>query len=304
MKDQHDQDDRPHRESRLAFLAEHHRAVLADHCLSHRERRRVETREEILDAARDIYAESGARRLLTQRDRPAPRVHLGGSLPLLRQQGRPHQGARRARHGRPLPRPSQPCRRSLPPDERVVEMGMAYLDFARANPHDIALVALHESLRLTHAAGHAGLEELVHRRLSRGRRPGHLRRRVRRGPGAHGLRRLVARARHGRAACRQPPNRRKHLRPARQRWLLQVFVDGLKARLGRGLGPRTVMFAGDRRIKLLTLGAMCFALFMAMLDNTVVNVALPRIQRTPRLWASRACSGSSMPTPWSLPASC
>src|SRR5919205_2322982 len=28
-----------------------------------------------------------------------------------------------------------------------------------------------------------------------------------------------------------------------------------------------------------TLGAMCFALFMVMLDNTVVNVALPSIQR-------------------------
>jgi MFS family permease len=28
-----------------------------------------------------------------------------------------------------------------------------------------------------------------------------------------------------------------------------------------------------------TLGAMCFALFMIMLDNTVVNVALPAIQR-------------------------
>ena len=27
-----------------------------------------------------------------------------------------------------------------------------------------------------------------------------------------------------------------------------------------------------------TLGAMCFALFMVMLDNTVVNVALPSIQ--------------------------
>ncbi len=32
------------------------------------------------------------------------------------------------------------------------------------------------------------------------------------------------------------------------------------------------------RSKLLTLLAMCFALFMAMLDNTVVNVALPKIQ--------------------------
>jgi MFS transporter, DHA2 family, methylenomycin A resistance protein len=38
------------------------------------------------------------------------------------------------------------------------------------------------------------------------------------------------------------------------------------------------MFAIDRRAKILTLGAMCFALFMAMLDNTVVNVALPSIQ--------------------------
>ncbi|MCL5735976.1 MAG: MFS transporter [Actinobacteria bacterium] len=39
------------------------------------------------------------------------------------------------------------------------------------------------------------------------------------------------------------------------------------------------MFPIDRRTKMLTLGAMCFALFMAMLDNTVVNVALPRISQ-------------------------
>ncbi len=39
------------------------------------------------------------------------------------------------------------------------------------------------------------------------------------------------------------------------------------------------MFAVDRRLKLTTLFTMCFALFMAMLDNTVVNVALPTIQR-------------------------
>src|SRR5687768_3244138 len=38
------------------------------------------------------------------------------------------------------------------------------------------------------------------------------------------------------------------------------------------------MFAGpDRRQKVLVLLTMCFALFMAMLDNTVVNVALPTI---------------------------
>jgi MFS family permease len=35
----------------------------------------------------------------------------------------------------------------------------------------------------------------------------------------------------------------------------------------------------DPRKRWLTLAAMCFALFMIMLDNTVVNVALPAIQR-------------------------
>ena len=44
-----------------------------------------------------------------------------------------------------------------------------------------------------------------------------------------------------------------------------------------------------------TLFAMCFALFMIMLDNTVVNVALPSIQRElkPR---RRTSSGRSTPT--------
>src|SRR4051812_49860938 len=35
----------------------------------------------------------------------------------------------------------------------------------------------------------------------------------------------------------------------------------------------------DTNRKWWTLGAMCFALFMMMLDNTVTNVALPSIQR-------------------------
>ncbi|HEV8424712.1 MAG TPA: MFS transporter [Actinomycetes bacterium] len=39
------------------------------------------------------------------------------------------------------------------------------------------------------------------------------------------------------------------------------------------------MFGTDGKVKLLTLGACCFGLFMVMLDNTVVNVALPSIQR-------------------------
>jgi EmrB/QacA subfamily drug resistance transporter len=38
------------------------------------------------------------------------------------------------------------------------------------------------------------------------------------------------------------------------------------------------MFQENRRTKLFTLGAICFGLFMVMLDNTVVNLALPTIQ--------------------------
>jgi EmrB/QacA subfamily drug resistance transporter len=39
------------------------------------------------------------------------------------------------------------------------------------------------------------------------------------------------------------------------------------------------LFAANRRTKVFTLGATCFGLFMVMLDNTVVNLALPTIQR-------------------------
>src|SRR5258707_8993899 len=43
--------------------------------------------------------------------------------------------------------------------------------------------------------------------------------------------------------------------------------------------PDRLRLTEDNR-KWWTLGAMCFALFMIMLDNTVVNVALPSIQRS------------------------
>lgn len=38
------------------------------------------------------------------------------------------------------------------------------------------------------------------------------------------------------------------------------------------------MFKENRRVKLLTLGAMCSALFMVFLDSTVVYLAFPSIQ--------------------------
>ena len=59
----------------------------------------------------------------------------------------------------------------------------------------------------------------------------------------------------------------------------------------------------DDNRKWWTLGAMCFALFMVMLDNTVVNVALPSIQRELHAQHLRSSSGSSTATPSPSPSS-
>ena len=62
------------------------------------------------------------------------------------------------------------------------------------------------------------------------------------------------------------------------------------------------VLATDRKRQLLTLGACCFGLFMVMLDNTVVNVALPSIQR--ELEATLWWPWSWTPTSWCSPACC
>jgi DHA2 family methylenomycin A resistance protein-like MFS transporter len=47
-----------------------------------------------------------------------------------------------------------------------------------------------------------------------------------------------------------------------------------------GAIEEVIVFAQDRRIKILTLVAMCFGMFLIQLDLTIVNVALPKIQAT------------------------
>ena len=54
----------------------------------------------------------------------------------------------------------------------------------------------------------------------------------------------------------------------------------------------------DAREKVIVLLTMCFALGMVMLDNTVVNVALPTLNRESGRHASATCSGSSTATSW------
>ena len=63
-------------------------------------------------------------------------------------------------------------------------------------------------------------------------------------------------------------------------------------------------FEGENaREKVIVLLTMCFALAMAMLDNTVVNVALPTISEDLGP-ASATCSGSSTATSWPSPRCC
>ena len=49
----------------------------------------------------------------------------------------------------------------LPADERAVEIGLAYLEFARHNPEDVAIVTLHESVRSLRFRASTTLEETV-----------------------------------------------------------------------------------------------------------------------------------------------
>src|SRR4051812_6312462 len=165
--------------------------------------------------------------------------------------------ARPARGARPGPAPGQDARRAARPGRRADRQG------ARRPPRPVA--ARHQPQRRRPAA-----RRLC--RAPRGRarppheapapdagRPGGHRAAQRRAPrGARGVHRLAP-TRPGRAPRRRP--RPHHGRPALS----------MTARLHASIN------GANRRWW--TLVAMCFALFMVMLDNTVVNVALPSIQR-------------------------
>ena len=74
---------------------------------------------------------------------------------------------------------------------------------------------------------------------------------------------------------------RQKLEAALDALLKRPEIAEIYANYERKVRPMTRyrhLITDDNR-KWWTLGAMCFALFMVMLDNTVVNVALPSIQR-------------------------
>jgi len=127
-----------------------------------RVRRHSETREEILEAAREVLLERGAADLslreIARRAEFSPGAlykYFDNKDDVIKALADKAMGALLLAFG------AVPA--DLLPDERALEMGMAYLEFARHNPEDVAVIALHEStlhaLPLTDE--HRAMEEVV-----------------------------------------------------------------------------------------------------------------------------------------------
>ena len=130
--------------------------------LSRRERRHGDTRDEILLAAREVLLERGAADLslreIARRAEFSPGAlyrYFDNKDDVIKALADKAMGALLAEFDR-VPA-------GLPPDERALELGMAYLEFARGNPADVAVIALHESTphALPLTGEHRTLEEVV-----------------------------------------------------------------------------------------------------------------------------------------------
>ena len=127
-----------------------------------RVRRHSETREEILEAAREVLLERGAADLslreIARRAEFSPGAlykYFDNKDDVIKALADKAMGALLLAFG------AVPA--DLLPDERALEMGMAYLEFARHNPEDVAVIALHESTlhALPFTDEHRAMEEVV-----------------------------------------------------------------------------------------------------------------------------------------------
>ena len=130
--------------------------------LTRRERRHSETRDEILVAAREVLLERGAADLslreIARRAEFSPGAlykYFDNKDDVIKALADKAMGALLLAFG------AVPA--DLLPDERALEMGMAYLEFARHNPEDVAVIALHESTlhALPFTDEHRAMEEVV-----------------------------------------------------------------------------------------------------------------------------------------------
>jgi len=112
--------------------------------LGRRARHRNDTRDEILEAASEVLLERGAADLslreIARRAGFSPGAlykYFDSKDHVIKALADKAMGALLAELGR--------VSADLAPDERALEMGMAYLEFARHNPEDVAVIAVHDS---------------------------------------------------------------------------------------------------------------------------------------------------------------
>jgi AcrR family transcriptional regulator len=138
-------------------FADHH-AERADRRRRRHERHRAETRDDILAAAREVLLERGAADLSLREIARRAGYSPGALYKYFEDKGdlirALADGAMEA-----LVEALATVPDGRPPDERAVEIGMAYLAFARTHPEDVELIAVNE------AAIHAQPSSPQHERL-------------------------------------------------------------------------------------------------------------------------------------------
>jgi AcrR family transcriptional regulator len=139
-----------------------HRAECADRRRRRHERRRDETRDDILVAAREVLLERGAADLSLREIARRAGYSPGALYKYFKDKGDLVRVLADAAM-RALATAFETVPALLPPDERAVEIGMAYLDFARSHPEDVELIAVNEAAihAQPHSPEHERVEEVV-----------------------------------------------------------------------------------------------------------------------------------------------
>ena len=135
-----------------------HQTERADRRRRRHECRRNETRDDILVAAREVLLERGAADLSLREIARRAGYSPGALYKYFKDKGDLVRvladGAMSALVGA-----FETVPEGLPPDERAVEIGMAYLEFARTHPEEVDLIAVNE------AAIHAQPTSRAHERV-------------------------------------------------------------------------------------------------------------------------------------------
>ena len=135
-----------------------HYAEGADRRRRRHERRHAETRDDILVAAREVLLERGAADLSLREIARRAGYSPGALYKYFEDKGDLIRVLADAAMSA-LVGAFETVPEGLPPDERAVEIGMAYLDFARSHPEDVELIAVNE------AAIHAQPSSPEHQRV-------------------------------------------------------------------------------------------------------------------------------------------